>query len=65
MLSLTNMIPAESKMIQLPLKPPLFAGLLILLTATALLCLLFLVYVCIVSRNRKDVSRVEYVFTPE
>ncbi|KAI6074678.1 Ectonucleoside triphosphate diphosphohydrolase 3 isoform X1 [Aix galericulata] len=60
MLSLTNMIPAESKMIQLPLKPPLFAGLLILLTATALLCLLFLVYVCIVSRNRKDISRVEY-----
>ncbi|XP_032038077.1 ectonucleoside triphosphate diphosphohydrolase 3 [Aythya fuligula] len=65
MLSLTNMIPAESKMIQLPLKPPLFAGLLILLTATALLCLLFLVYVCIVSRNQKDISRVEYVFTPE
>ncbi|XP_071889535.1 ectonucleoside triphosphate diphosphohydrolase 3 isoform X3 [Anas platyrhynchos] len=65
MLSLTNMIPAESKMIQLPLKPPLFAGLLILLTATALLCLLFLVYVCIVSHKRKDISRVEYVFTPE
>ncbi|KGL88785.1 Ectonucleoside triphosphate diphosphohydrolase 3, partial [Charadrius vociferus] len=44
MLSLTNMIPAEGKLIQLPLKPSLFAGLLIFLTAMALLCLLFLVY---------------------
>ncbi|KAM7123560.1 ectonucleoside triphosphate diphosphohydrolase 3 isoform X2 [Ciconia boyciana] len=65
MLSLTNMIPAESKLIQLPLKPSLFAGLLVFLTATALLCLLFLVYLCIVSHNRKNISRVEHVFIPE
>ncbi|KFP57785.1 Ectonucleoside triphosphate diphosphohydrolase 3, partial [Cathartes aura] len=44
MLSLTNMIPAEGKLIQLPLKPSLFAGLLVFLTAMALFCLLFLVY---------------------
>uniref|UniRef100_A0A8C0FCY1 Ectonucleoside triphosphate diphosphohydrolase 3 n=1 Tax=Bubo bubo TaxID=30461 RepID=A0A8C0FCY1_BUBBB len=65
MLSLTNMIPAEGKLIQVPLKPSLFAGLLIFLTATALLCLLFLVYLCIVSRNRKNISCVEHVFIPE
>uniref|UniRef100_A0A663MGH2 Ectonucleoside triphosphate diphosphohydrolase 3 n=1 Tax=Athene cunicularia TaxID=194338 RepID=A0A663MGH2_ATHCN len=65
MLSLTNMIPAEGKLIQVPLKPALFTGLLIFLTATALLCLLFLVYLCIVSRNRKNMSRVEHVFIPE
>uniref|UniRef100_A0A8C9LAH2 Ectonucleoside triphosphate diphosphohydrolase 3 n=1 Tax=Pavo cristatus TaxID=9049 RepID=A0A8C9LAH2_PAVCR len=65
MLSLTNMIPAEGKLIQLPLKPSLFAGLLIFLTVLALLCLFFLVYLCIVSRHQKVISRVEYVFTPE
>lgn len=65
MLSLTNMIPAEGKLIQLPLKPSLFAGLLIFLTATALLCLLFLVYLCIISRNKNNISRVEHVFIPE
>lgn len=65
MLSLTNMIPAEGKLIQLPLKPSLFAGLLIFLTVLALLCLFFLVYLCIVSRNQKVISRVEYVLTPE
>ncbi|XP_052551869.1 ectonucleoside triphosphate diphosphohydrolase 3 isoform X2 [Tympanuchus pallidicinctus] len=65
MLSLTNMIPAEGKLIQLPLKPSLFAGLLIFLTVLALLCLFFLVYLCIVSRNQKVNSHVEYVFTPE
>ncbi|NXY63861.1 ENTP3 diphosphohydrolase, partial [Callaeas wilsoni] len=65
MLSLTNMIPAEGKLIQLPLKPSLFAGLLVFLTATALLCLLFLVYLCIVSHNRKNIPRVEHVFIPE
>ncbi|NXH35793.1 ENTP3 diphosphohydrolase, partial [Myiagra hebetior] len=65
MLSLTNMIPAEGKLIQLPLKPSLFAGLLVFLTATALLCLLFLVYLCIVSQHRKNVPRVEHVFIPE
>ncbi|XP_075349358.1 ectonucleoside triphosphate diphosphohydrolase 3 isoform X2 [Mycteria americana] len=65
MLSLTNMIPAESKLIQLPLKPSLFAALLVFLTATALLCLLFLIYLCIVSHNRKNISRVEHVFIPE
>uniref|UniRef100_A0A8B9J2Q2 Ectonucleoside triphosphate diphosphohydrolase 3 n=1 Tax=Amazona collaria TaxID=241587 RepID=A0A8B9J2Q2_9PSIT len=65
MLSLTNMIPAEGKLIQLPLKPALFAGLLVCLTATALLCLLFLVYLWIVSRHRKNVGHVEHVFIPE
>ncbi|XP_017590050.1 PREDICTED: ectonucleoside triphosphate diphosphohydrolase 3 isoform X1 [Corvus brachyrhynchos] len=65
MLSLTNMIPAEGKLIQLPLKPSLFAGLLVFLTATALLCLLFLIYLCIVSHHRKNVPRVEHVFIPE
>lgn len=65
MLSLTNMIPAEGKLIQLPLKPSLFAGLLIFLTAMALLCLLFLVYLCIISRNKNNISRVEHVFIPE
>lgn len=65
MLSLTNMIPAEGKLIQLPLKPALFAGLLICLTATALLCLVFLVYLWIVSRNRKNICHVEHVFIPE
>ncbi|XP_042672842.1 ectonucleoside triphosphate diphosphohydrolase 3 isoform X2 [Centrocercus urophasianus] len=65
MLSLTNMIPAEGKLIQLPLKPSLFAGLLIFLTVLALFCLFFLVYLCIVSRNQKVNSHVEYVFTPE
>ncbi|NWI17455.1 ENTP3 diphosphohydrolase, partial [Crypturellus soui] len=65
MLSLTNMIPAERKLIQLPLKPPLFAGLLLLFTTVALLCLLFLAYLCVVSCNRKNISRVEQAFTPE
>lgn len=65
MLSLTNMIPAEGKLIQLPLKPSLFAGLLVFLTATALLCLLFLIYLCIVSHHQKNVPRVEHVFIPE
>ncbi|XP_025954604.1 ectonucleoside triphosphate diphosphohydrolase 3 isoform X2 [Dromaius novaehollandiae] len=65
MLSLTNMIPAESKLIQLPLKPSLFAGLLLFFTTMALLCLIFLVYLCIVSCNQKNISHVEQVFTPE
>lgn len=65
MLSLTNMIPAEGKLIQLPLNPSLFAGLLIFLSATALLCLLYLVYLCIVSYHRKNIPCVEHVFIPE
>ncbi|NXP45065.1 ENTP3 diphosphohydrolase, partial [Heliornis fulica] len=65
MLSLTTMIPAEGKLIQLPLKPSLFAGLLVFLTATALLSLLFLVYLSIVSCNRKNIRCVEHVFIPE
>ncbi|OXB54132.1 UNVERIFIED_CONTAM: hypothetical protein H355_006407, partial [Colinus virginianus] len=65
MLILTNMIPAEGKLIHLPLKPSLFAGLLIFLAVLALLCLFFLVYLCIVSRKQKVISRVEYVLTPE
>ncbi|NXU54552.1 ENTP3 diphosphohydrolase, partial [Turnix velox] len=65
MLSLTNMIPAEGKLIHLPLRPPLFAGLLVFLTATALLCLLFLAYLCTVSRHQKNPSRVEHILIPE
>uniref|UniRef100_A0A8C4YSC8 Ectonucleoside triphosphate diphosphohydrolase 3 n=1 Tax=Gopherus evgoodei TaxID=1825980 RepID=A0A8C4YSC8_9SAUR len=40
MLNLTNMIPAESHLIQLPVNPFLFAGLLFFFTAVALLSLI-------------------------
>uniref|UniRef100_A0A8D2KSN2 Ectonucleoside triphosphate diphosphohydrolase 3 n=1 Tax=Varanus komodoensis TaxID=61221 RepID=A0A8D2KSN2_VARKO len=48
MLNLTNMIPAESDRIWFPMNPSLFAGLLFFFTAVVLLCLIFLVYSCVV-----------------
>uniref|UniRef100_A0A6J0U3A8 Ectonucleoside triphosphate diphosphohydrolase 3 isoform X1 n=1 Tax=Pogona vitticeps TaxID=103695 RepID=A0A6J0U3A8_9SAUR len=62
MLSLTNMIPAETDKILFPMNPNLFAGLLLFFTAVALLCLIFLVYSCVVSRMRKNACHVEHVF---
>ncbi|XP_028926940.1 ectonucleoside triphosphate diphosphohydrolase 3 [Ornithorhynchus anatinus] len=53
MLNLTNMIPAESPLIHVPMKPPVFLGLLIISSAVALLCLVFLVYLCVVSQLQK------------
>lgn len=43
MLNLTNMIPAESKLIQMPMSASVFAGLLFVFTALSVLCLIFLV----------------------
>lgn len=65
MLSLTNMIPAESDQVWFPMNPSLFAGLLLFFTAVALLCLIFLVYSCVVSRMRKNSCHVEHVFATE
>ncbi|XP_062980779.1 ectonucleoside triphosphate diphosphohydrolase 3 isoform X2 [Elgaria multicarinata webbii] len=65
MLNLTNMIPAESGKIWSPMNPSLFAGLLFFFTAVALLCLIFLVYSCVVSRMRKNACHVEHVFAAE
>ncbi|KAG8139266.1 hypothetical protein E2320_002035 [Naja naja] len=62
MLSLTNMIPAESNRIWLPMNPSLFAGLLLFFTAVALLCLIFLVYSYVQSRMQKNTCQVEHVF---
>ncbi|XP_063778401.1 ectonucleoside triphosphate diphosphohydrolase 3 isoform X2 [Pseudophryne corroboree] len=47
MLNLTNMIPAESPLILLPMRPTVFAGLLFLFAAISLLCLIFLVVLLI------------------
>nr|XP_034985984.1 ectonucleoside triphosphate diphosphohydrolase 3 isoform X3 [Zootoca vivipara] len=65
MLSLTNMIPAESNRILSPMSPSLFAGLLLFFTAVALLCLIFLVYSCVVSRMRKNACHADHVFPVE
>ncbi|KAL7976752.1 hypothetical protein Chor_008701 [Crotalus horridus] len=65
MLSLTNMIPAESNRIWLPMNPSLFAGLLLFFTAVALLCLIFLVYSYVRSRMQKNTCQVEHVFAIE
>ncbi|XP_061442022.1 ectonucleoside triphosphate diphosphohydrolase 3 isoform X2 [Rhineura floridana] len=65
MLSLTNMIPAESDRIWSPMSPFLFAGLLFFFTAVALLCLIFLVYSCVVSHMRKNACHVDHVFAAE
>ncbi|CAN2389735.1 Ectonucleoside triphosphate diphosphohydrolase 3 [Pristimantis euphronides] len=43
MLNLTNMIPAERPLILLPMRPTVFAGLLVLFAAISLLCLILLV----------------------
>ncbi|XP_012503917.1 PREDICTED: ectonucleoside triphosphate diphosphohydrolase 3 isoform X1 [Propithecus coquereli] len=53
MLSLTNQIPAESPLIRLPVQPPVFVGILALFTAAALLCLVFLAYLCLASRKKR------------
>ncbi|ETE62202.1 Ectonucleoside triphosphate diphosphohydrolase 3, partial [Ophiophagus hannah] len=60
MLSLTNMIPAESNRIWLPMNPSLFAGLLLFFIAVALLCLIFLVYSYVRSRMQKNACQVEH-----
>uniref|UniRef100_A0A8D2J693 Ectonucleoside triphosphate diphosphohydrolase 3 n=1 Tax=Varanus komodoensis TaxID=61221 RepID=A0A8D2J693_VARKO len=65
MLNLTNMIPAESDRIWFPMNPSLFAGLLFFFTAVVLLCLIFLVYSCVVSRMQKNACHVEHVFAAE
>ncbi|XP_006042642.2 ectonucleoside triphosphate diphosphohydrolase 3 [Bubalus bubalis] len=53
MLSLTNQIPAESPLIRLPIKPSAFVGTLSFFVAVALLCLTYLVYLCVLSRNQR------------
>ncbi|XP_028017484.1 ectonucleoside triphosphate diphosphohydrolase 3 isoform X2 [Balaenoptera acutorostrata] len=53
MLSLTNQIPAESPLIRLPIKPSAFMGTLAFFAAVALLCLTYLVYLCVSSRNQR------------
>uniref|UniRef100_A0A7N4NYY4 Ectonucleoside triphosphate diphosphohydrolase 3 n=1 Tax=Sarcophilus harrisii TaxID=9305 RepID=A0A7N4NYY4_SARHA len=50
MLNLTNMIPAESPQIQLPMKPQVFTGTMFFFAGVALLCLIFLFYLCVASR---------------
>uniref|UniRef100_A0A8C4YQC0 Ectonucleoside triphosphate diphosphohydrolase 3 n=1 Tax=Gopherus evgoodei TaxID=1825980 RepID=A0A8C4YQC0_9SAUR len=65
MLNLTNMIPAESHLIQLPVNPFLFAGLLFFFTAVALLCLIFVVYLCVVSCMRKNINHMDHVLATE
>lgn len=59
MLSLTNQIPAGSTLIRLPIQPPVFMGILAFFTAIALLCLAFLLYLCLASRTK---GRSENVF---
>ncbi|XP_045150926.1 ectonucleoside triphosphate diphosphohydrolase 3, partial [Echinops telfairi] len=53
MLNLTNQIPAGSSLIQLPIQPPAFVGILTAFAVVASLCLAFLVYLCAVSRIQK------------
>ncbi|KAM9074864.1 ectonucleoside triphosphate diphosphohydrolase 3 isoform 3-T3 [Megaptera novaeangliae] len=53
MLSLTNQIPAESPLIRLPIKTSAFMGTLAFFAAVALLCLTYLVYLCVSSRNQR------------
>ncbi|KAH0507500.1 Ectonucleoside triphosphate diphosphohydrolase 3 [Microtus ochrogaster] len=52
MLSLTNQIPAGSTLIRLPIQPPVFMGILAFFTAIALLCLAFLLYLCLAFRKK-------------
>ncbi|XP_074842221.1 ectonucleoside triphosphate diphosphohydrolase 3 isoform X1 [Carettochelys insculpta] len=65
MLSLTNMIKAESQLIQLPVNSSLFAGLLFVFTAVALLCLIFVVYLCVVSFMQKNISHMDHVLATQ
>ncbi|XP_054991878.1 ectonucleoside triphosphate diphosphohydrolase 3 [Sorex araneus] len=53
MLNLTNQIPAESPLIHLPLEPRAFWGILIFFMVMAVMCLAFLVYFYISSRNSR------------
>ncbi|XP_066207579.1 ectonucleoside triphosphate diphosphohydrolase 3 [Saccopteryx leptura] len=53
MLSLTNQIPAEVPLIRLPMKPPTFMSTLAFFTGVALLCLAFLAYQYVSSRNQR------------
>nr|AJE28196.1 ectonucleoside triphosphate diphosphohydrolase 3 [Castor fiber] len=59
MLNLTNQIPAESPLIRLPIQQSIFVSILAFFTATALLCLAFLLYLCSMSRTKK---RSEHAF---
>ncbi|OCT74211.1 hypothetical protein XELAEV_18033168mg [Xenopus laevis] len=52
MLTLTNMIPAEKRLIVLPMSLSLFAGLLCLFTAMSVLCLIILVILFIRARKK-------------
>ncbi|XP_006155447.1 ectonucleoside triphosphate diphosphohydrolase 3 [Tupaia chinensis] len=54
MLSLTNQIPAESPLIRLPIRPPVFVGTIAFFTAVTVLCLALLVYLCSVSRMKRS-----------
>ncbi|XP_001497956.1 ectonucleoside triphosphate diphosphohydrolase 3 isoform X2 [Equus asinus] len=60
MLSLTNQIPAESPLIRLPLKPSAFRCTVAFFSVVTLLCLAFLVYLCVSSRNQR---RAQQAFT--
>ncbi|KAE8596843.1 hypothetical protein XENTR_v10016262 [Xenopus tropicalis] len=52
MLTLTNMIPAERRLIILPMSLSLFAGLLCLFTAISALCLIVLVILFVCARKK-------------
>ncbi|KAK2504545.1 hypothetical protein MC885_018033, partial [Smutsia gigantea] len=53
-LSLTSQIPAESPLTRLPMKPPTFMGTLTFFIAVALLCLVFLVYLCVTITHESE-----------
>ncbi|XP_043823241.1 ectonucleoside triphosphate diphosphohydrolase 3 isoform X1 [Dromiciops gliroides] len=58
MLNLTNMIPAESPLIQLPMKPQVFTGMMFFFAGVAVLCLVFLLYLCVVARLQRSAQHV-------
>ncbi|XP_063117023.1 ectonucleoside triphosphate diphosphohydrolase 3 isoform X2 [Cavia porcellus] len=53
MLSLTNQIPAVSALVRLSIPPPAFMGLLAFFTASTLLSLAFLAFLCSAARTEK------------
>ncbi|KAM4821236.1 ectonucleoside triphosphate diphosphohydrolase 3 isoform 1-T2 [Thomomys bottae] len=53
MLNLTNQIPAEGPRLRLPVPPPVFVGILVSFSITAILCLGFLLYLCAGSPGTK------------
>ncbi|XP_010622895.1 ectonucleoside triphosphate diphosphohydrolase 3 [Fukomys damarensis] len=57
MLSLTNQIPAASTLVRLSIPPPAFVGLLAFFSATALMSLAFLSFLCSASRTEKRSER--------